>query len=636
MVPIGPDGAINIPANSPAGHFFANVNGHAQFTGAYAEVVQTTGVDAQGTVHMRPLATLVGEGGHNPVTDTITTTTTEHHAVYSITTEGYDTTVANYTEAAPIIPIDSRRSLEAPISRRAEYYYQGGEALDRAEIRRRRQETSPRLLNDPEADLVPGEEFAWYRRTAEKKRGKEYVASIDEVIRRSPELTNLNTETKVIVQIPVNAAGTAESGGIYNLLTNVYGAQAKESLESTMIMLHVNWRDTYEGDDMAIRENIARTRSEIARAKADRPDIRLAIIETEFNSEEVKGGIIGFVSRKMHDAVLFALDDARRNGRIENTDDVLLVRNDADPKGIASNYLRNYQRSFEETKETDIFTGVTTFDNTKASRLPGLVYAANFMQSLDLLNSSRHGSVHTGGANFGIRASTFAAVGGAGFDEVYTGAGSDDVMIGRRIKAAREGVLATSRAGREFYVRGGYKDQTTGGKNKKRRVAQKISARIDTDSDRQESLYLRGIPIINSWNEENGFDEGGYQARDAGLGAQGVGSESLKTNPAALLSRIRNDMQASINVYNSTPGLVGSALAFAFMGAKDQGYMLTRRGSEVVLTFTPAGEEFLINHLTRDARGRFDSYGARKQRQLYGRVKPNAKRQSTRQSLISV
>jgi hypothetical protein len=636
MVPIGPDGAINIPANSPAGHFFADVNGHAQFTGAYAEVVQTTGVDTNGTVHMRPLATLVGEGGHSPVTDTITTTTTEHHAVYSITTEGYDTTVQNYTEAAPVLPIDSRRSMEAPISRRVGYYYHGVEALSSAEIQRRRQETSPRLLRNPDADLVPGQEFAWYRSAVEKKRGRAYAKSIDAVVHATPELAQLNNRTKTIVQIPVNAAGGAESKNIYNLLTKVYGEQSAESLDGTMIMLHVNWRDVYEGDDTVARQNIAQTRAEIDRAKADRPDLNIAVIETEFNNDEVQNGIIGFIGRKMHDVALFALDTAREEGRISNDDDVLLIRNDADAKGISSNYLRNYRRQFEKLKETDIFQGLTTFDNTKAARLPGLVYSVNFMQSLELLAHVRGGTANTGGANFGVRASTFAAVGGTGFNDTYTSAGSDDVMIGHYIKQARDGALATSRAGKLRYVRGGYQSGKNTGRTKNRKVAQKISARVDTDSDRQEDLYLKGMSVYDVWSPEHGFDENGYKDRDAELNKRGVTSESLRDNPTEVIERIRFNMEALINAYEDSPALVSSALTFAFMGAPSQGYKLIRKKGALTLQFTPAGEEFLINHLTRDAKGRFDSYGGRKQRQLYGRAKPNAKRQPTRQSLISV
>lgn len=633
MVPIGPDGAVNISADSPAGHFFANENGHAQFTGAYAEVVQSTGVDAEGAVHVRPLATLVGEGGGRPIADTITTTATEHHSLYTITTEGYDTTVENYTEMAPVLPIESRRSLEAPITRRAEYYSYGHETPTAAEKAKRRQETSPRLLNDPNADIIPGEELRWYRKALQKGRGRAYVDSIDTVVRDTPELAMINGETKVIVQVPVNAAGEAESRNIYSLLTGAYGGQAPEALGQSTILLHVNWFDTYEGDDTHIRENITKTRAEIARAKADRPDMRIAVIETEWKRSEVKKGVIGHVSRKMHDVALLALDTANKEGRLESTDDVLLIRNDSDPKGLSPNYLKNYTRCFTEDKEPDIFTGVTTFDNTKAARLPGLVFAANFMQSLELLNATRNGAVHTGGANFGVRASTFAAVGGTGFDKDNSGAGTDDVVIGRRIKDARDGEYATSRTGLSSYIRGGYYSPRSDAPSLgSRRIAKKISARIDTDSDRQEGLYVRNIPIIESWDSEHEFDKDGYSPRDAKL-AQTAPVESLKNDPALVIEQIRNDMERSIRSYGDSPGVVSSALEFAFMGiGGSAGYTLIKGK----LRFTQAGETYLLNHLTRDTKGRFDSYGARKQRQLYGQVKPGAARQSDRQSLFSV
>ena len=95
-------------------------------------------------------------------------------------------------------------------------------------------------------------------------------------------------------------------------------------------------------------------------------------------------------------------------------------------------------------------------------------------------------------------------------------------------------------------------------------------------------------------------------------------------------------MQRSIEAFRDSPAVVESALQFAFMGVGSSGYKLTQKNGKTVLTFTEAGVQYLRNHLTRDIKGRFDSYGARKQRQLYGRVKPGAARQSDRQSLISI
>lgn len=71
-VPIDIHGNITVDPDSEIGKlFFSNENGHAVFTGRFAEVVQTTGV-RDGVEHVRTLATLVGHG-NNVIEDTVKT-----------------------------------------------------------------------------------------------------------------------------------------------------------------------------------------------------------------------------------------------------------------------------------------------------------------------------------------------------------------------------------------------------------------------------------------------------------------------------------------------------------------------------------------------------------------------------------
>lgn len=69
-VPIDIHGNAIIDPDSEIGKlFFSSENGHAVFTGRFAEVVQTTGT-SDGVEHVRALATLVGHG-NNTITDTV-------------------------------------------------------------------------------------------------------------------------------------------------------------------------------------------------------------------------------------------------------------------------------------------------------------------------------------------------------------------------------------------------------------------------------------------------------------------------------------------------------------------------------------------------------------------------------------
>lgn len=644
ILDINPDGSVDIPADSPTGHLFSNENGHAVFHGAYAEVVETGGKDANGAEIIKPLATHIGENNINTINDNVKIVENIRHNNYEIITNGYDTVRENATDMPPIIPIVPRRPMEVLKSREDDNrinrtYYYSGEYMSNDESERLARETSPRILADKNADLNPAEEYSWYKEQIRKNMGEEYLEDIKKVVESSPELKSINSDIKAIIKIPVNAAGKAESEKIYDVLTKAYGGQGEDALRSSLIVLHVNWFDRYNEDDDQMRANIERTRSEITRAKADFSNMKIAIVETEWNRDEIKGGVIGHVSRKLNDVVLMALDSAVSSGRMSRDHDVILVRNDSDPIGISKNYINNYIKAFESNPETDVFTGTTTFDNTKASKLPGFVFAANFLQAQNTISSSK-GGYHTGGANFGVRASTFAAVSAIGFDVDGTGAGSDDVAIGRRIAGAR----AYKRAG----TQNGYHDTPGGGgvalyKQGKRKVAMRVfGAKIDTDSDRGEVLYEQGIPIINQWNPEHGFDSGGYKPRHTGL--SGRFEESLDSNGIDdVIEHIKSDISGTIEVMNieSLPD-TRKLLTILFYGLDgDRGYEMywvKENGvNKCRFKFTDVGVKYLKRYLTVNSLDKKpESYGGRKMRQMYGELFPGPSRAIGPNAMIKV
>lgn len=625
---VNPDGTIDIPADHPAAQFFrVDGNGHAEFIGKYAEVAQVNDIDADGVTHISPLATAIGtdEAQYGVFPGA------EHQPEYILTSSE-----TKIVEPPPIIPIVPRRSLEtlrapSPGTRRGRGYYDyyggsGREVVPPGEI-------SPRLRNNPGASLNPREELEWYRSEVRTRRGDSYVADIDRLIDGSPELTNLPTGLTNIITIPVNASGAAEADGIYNMLTRAYGSQDGDTLRDTTILLHVNWFDDALGDPDK-KARIEKTRAEIARAKADNPQLNIAIIESEWKRAEITGGVIGHVARRQNDVAMLALERAMRSGRVPSDQDVLIIRNDADLIGISRNYLKNYVEAAEKNPETDIFTGTTTFDNTKANDLPGFVFASNFMQSLNLIASGRGQSVHTAGANFGIRASMLAAVSGTGFSDGDTGGGTDDVNLGRRIVYARDRSGSVGSSDASYY---GSSLGASRSATHRRKIAHRVlGARIDTDSDREEALYRKGIPIIHTW-DGGAFDVGGYADRDSGLGS-GTAKESLWSDPDTVIERIRNDMEGTMNVSGpESEPLIRTGLAFMFWGrpAKDA-YRLTQGGDgKWHFEFTKYGKQEVIKHLTRDQKGKFDPYGNRKLRQMYGEIVPGSSRTLGRTSTMA-
>lgn len=654
MVDVRPDGTVNIPKGSPAAEFFSNHDGQAVFNGKYAEIVQTAGKGHDGAVHIRPLATLVGtdeaRSGHYAVTHEVSHVA--HRPEYKLTSGGYDKRVetpGTFTEMAPVIPIVPRRPLERLKERTPEApsYYGYGRELDSGIYR---DHLSPRLLEDANATLNPREEYDWYRDRVSRDTGPEYVREIDEAIDQSPELRSVTDQIQDIVTIPIKASGEAESEHIYELM-KTYAGQADGAAAKTLMLLHVNWFDTAMANPEE-RARIERTKAEIQRARTDFPELKIATIESEWNDADRKGGVIGRVAQKMNDAALFAMQRAMREGRMSDEHDVLIVRNDADPKGMSKRYLANYLKAFAENSGTDVYTGTTRFDNRKAKDLPGLVFAANFMQSLNLISSAKENSTHTGGANFGVRGSTFAAVADVirANKENDTGAGSDDVAIGRAIKGARSGrytYLAHAQVGkltprprRSAY---GYADADKSPANTKRRVGMRVfGAQIDTDSDRQEAVYLQGAPIVLSWEREYGFDAGGHKDRSADLSSPEMArlrEQAVHEPLDKVIQRIQKDMEGSINATHESQATIDAALGMTFFGLKSgsaHGYVLDRVGKQYRLRFTPEGVNYLKNRLTRDSHGRFESYGTRLSRQLYGRTAPQAKRQKSNPPLQSV
>jgi hypothetical protein len=604
MVPIDRAGNLNIDANSPVAKLFSTVDGHAQFNGGFVEIVRVENVDANGVPGVEVLSTVVGG---NDVSIEVTDKITDH-----IFTPAYDI-VPQQVEMPPVVFTESREQMgrtkveydQTPIVPEGYYggYYGGERELTPEEIKERERETSPRLLDNPEARLVPGEEYDFYKKLLIEKRGQDYVAEIDKQVDQISELKAINNNTEAIITIPVNAAGKNEASSIYNILTKAYGGQDPDSLKKSVILLHLNWMDSYDNPDLA-RANIEKTKAEIERAKRDLGGkISIAVLETEFKRSDIKNsGVIGHVVRRMNDAAIMALDKAVDEGRMDTNHETLIIRNDADLIGMRKNYLKRYVDDFSDDNIADVYLGTTSFDQTNADRAPGLVLAGNIMQMASIISRDRENVVHTAGGNFGIRASSLAAIGGIGFGE-YTGAGSDDVEVGRRMSMVRSGRIRVKNDGSYSAL-----NQT----EVNNRIGKTVhGARLDLNASRGEKEYINNRSVAGQWSD-NKFDKDGYSDRD--LGVDGSFSESLKDTPEDVLSRIENNIEGVININRPTLSTIRSTLAFTFPSSDC--YVLKADNSGIYsFSLTSKGKKYLKNNLSGASTGK--SYGQRK-REWYG------------------
>lgn len=643
MIPIGPDGSVNIPAGSPAGQFFANEDNSVAFNGAYMEIVQTTGQDENGIVHMRPLATLVGDAAYETgsgegrtITETVTTETTIHHAEYTITTAGYDTVQQNSTESAPITPVASRKSLEVlksyrqggtPETRNG-YYYYGGESIDEERKKKWRNERSPRLKRNPDADLNTGKELDWYRDEQMKRRGEGYVKEIVKNIEENEILKNLTDETKAFVCIPVAAA--SESENIYRTLSMFARQDSNDAIKESMILLNVNWKQELSEDPEQFAK-IQKTLSEIERARTDFPDLKIASfnkIWTKDFVDEKDGRIYGEVIKVLYDTAALAVDRAiKEGGRSANTE-ALIITNDADTEGMSRSYLRSYLKTFKENPKQDAFTALIRRGTEAYKEYPGygVVSAFYSMMAQTMLRQQviGGGGFSTDGPNSGIRLSMYAAMGGV---EESVGAGADGLLSHRMSEVRR------SAGERTLSQRLRRKEANQGSS----RVLGKFvpAAAIDTVPDRLLGAYKEGKWIASGWDN---FDSNGYEAREDVLARAALEPEDVEKDIDSIAARI----EASMNGFGShwwggSPGAMKSAMTWTFgLNREDikeekrtdadktfyeYRWDMSKQGDgRFKFKFTEDGKKWLKDRLLRDSSGRLDPYGARLRRQLYNEV----------------
>jgi len=524
---INENGQAIVPKDDVAGKLlFANKGGHATFNGRFAEVAHVlgekpgeTGIDGYVT---KILATDEGKGlsnfnsplarpeegggttpgGGDPEGGEKVTAITRITTRLGIPTEARDWVVP------PIAPWpvawDSLRPAQKQGAKEkyktpdfGSYYYGGGNP-DRWRAAR-----SPRLSAHPDATLAQQKEAEWYFSNVGRDMGAGYLTEIESFVEKNQFLRELTPETKIIVCMPVAAA--QEMDNIYNTL-QLYAQQDADALEKTVILVNLNWPE--DADQVKVRQTIA----ELERAKKDFPNLRLATLEKEWKRDWIaskKGAIYGTVVKYLNDTALRAIE---LSGRSE---DVYMLTNDADARGMARDYLPQMLRLAEEEPQKDGFLGKIEWGSEVYQDYPGFHVSMRFLQYMEMV--FHHGLPHvtSWGPNFLCKASAYAAVGG--YDhEMGAGADSD---LGRKIAAARLGGK-TSISARDYPL--GY----TG------------AAWIDSHPGRLFESYTNGIAVPDTWNS---FNSEGYKPRGAIVPG---GKESLDTDWDKIVERIEFHISA--------------------------------------------------------------------------------------------
>ncbi len=606
---IKPDGSIDIPQDHPAAQLFSMVDGHMQFNGAYGEVVQTNGVDVNGAEHIRPLATMVGtkewDGG---LVDVVTK---ETKISYITSIEVPNETV---TELPPIVPVplprksmeSIRRNTHSPYS----YYSYDNYYMSRAEMEQFQREISPTLRDNPDADLVPSQEIAWFADNLRSTRGSDYVDGMVDQIISSPDIARVDDSKDIIVTIPVGAV--TEADNIYKTLS-LYAKQENSAVEGAVLLLNVNWTDAAVADGK--QSEIDRTKAEIERARQDFPELTIVTVEQEYRQTDIDrtGGIPGYMANDLTNAALLTIHERIRSGSIAPDHEIAILRHDADAQGMSARLLQRFRdvSVANMAKGVDVFKGSTRFDTHRHEPYPGFGAVSNFSAALAVA-SVGEGRIHTGGANFAVRAATLAAVGGLGNvqDQTYTGPGSDDLMIGSRIANGRRG-YGHGAAARQGY---GY---SNAGVSDKSRIKFVAGATVDTDAQRLIPPYLLGRSFQEAWSPESYSGTSGYSLRDAE-------AKVLADKPAENFSAnetftaIEHNMSHELS-YNSAAA--SRRALSAFFGTVPGAYYIEGDlGSpDVKLHLTRQGKKYLKSRIGMDERKKTSKYGASAVHRLYSR-----------------
>lgn len=629
-----PDGRTiaTIPPSSPVHQLFQMQGGKRVFNGAFAEVMEHSQQQSPtGAENVRVLATHVGSNNPGNMTDQIITTRTVYDTAIEIKPAPEHIELITYNgetlvEAAPVIPYYARRGLESPsVRRRTPYEYGNYGPQNPEDIDALIDDIIPSLRDDPRARIPIDDAVNWYDDLVRRRVGDDYVDDLDRVIARSPELAQIDNGTKAIIAIPV--AAISEPENVYKTLS-LYGQQPEQDQASSAILLHVNWPAsgayTQEGKDA-----IERTRAEIERARKDFPGLKIAVVESEWTSEQMEGGVIGKVVRKLFDTAILSTKQAIDDGRMSPDHEVVLIRNDIDAKGMSPGYIDRMVDTVTDD-DTDAAGGRIRWGIEQVADLPGLsvvmqVYEGIRGSAERAQKKGINAGVSTVGINTGVRISTLAAVGSIGFG-AFTGAGSDDLTVGDRIKAVRR---SSSPTNQELYrrrnrgkFRGLFKarqvvstyDQVEGDSDDST-VTIASGATIDSDVSRLEGKYRNGEAVTGAWIDFNG------KTRTAGL-PDDVSKEDVVKDFDTIVERIQFQIDSIVNDYHIDPRHAAMEFRRMFPDDNESGESMysfeVKSDGTFKFTFTESGKQLLKKRLQRNNTGQFDPIGSRRQRINYG------------------
>ncbi len=233
----------------------------------------------------------------------------------------------------------------------------------------------------------------------------------------------MDSDCKLSVCIPV--AASEEAGRIYSTLENLSKQTVAKRHFEAMVLFNFSAKQ-WETAGTEIRT----CRKEIARAKKDFANtlqISVAPIQIADWRNELKDVIsMGLLRSVNHDLVLLNL--MRRNTGYDH----ILVRCDADMRGVDCEFVRNYLDCFAARPEAHAMQGMLLWSLESCVNDPLQFLNLSLSNGLEMMQrvTGRWHELDRGGPNFAIRASSYAQLGG--YDDAVNLA--EDVDLCRRLR----------------------------------------------------------------------------------------------------------------------------------------------------------------------------------------------------------
>ncbi len=278
-----------------------------------------------------------------------------------------------------------------------------------------RRKFSPKIKENP--DYIPDPTYEIPRYLNEQHENNEYWSELEKLDRQVP--TQMHSDCEAVASLAV--AGHQEHNNIYRTL-ETYATQVNSKGESIWlenqfeINLLVNWPKGQSPE---------KTLKEIARFKADHPEVRINTYQYEVTNGKKE---LGFYKKMVFDLAL--LRASKRPGPVR---DIAIIMNDADMTFTNVHYLDGMVKILNDPqyRAYDAILGRQDLDPEVYDKYPTFHAGMSFLNIMAAVDRAT-GRVDTQGRNTAIRGASYAAIGGNRTKAFWA-----DIEFGWLLKKAR-------------------------------------------------------------------------------------------------------------------------------------------------------------------------------------------------------